>query len=77
MSYDDLQRRCQVFSGKRLLLSGLSSSTCCDRCMAGTARILLAELRYSIADNDRSVDLVKQNALVALPQAADNAPGRL
>jgi hypothetical protein len=25
----------------------------------------------------RSVDLVKQNALTALPQAADNAPGRL
>jgi len=45
--------------------------------MGGTARMLLVELRYSVADNDRSVDLVKQNALMALPQAADNAPGRL
>jgi hypothetical protein len=45
--------------------------------MAGTARMLIAELRYFLADNDRNLDLVKQNALMGLQQVADIAPGRL
>jgi hypothetical protein len=34
-------------------------------------------LGISLADNDRSVELFKQNALMGLQQVADIAPGRL
>jgi hypothetical protein len=75
MSYDDFQRYCQVFSGKRSWPVGSQVPRVATVARLAQRGCSSQSVDISLADNDRSVNLVKHNALMGLQQVADNAPG--
>ena len=63
-----------AMAGKSTLIKILSGAQQPD---SGTIEFAGQNLLYCLADSDRSVDPVKQNAFMGLRQVADNAPGPL